>query len=590
MTHSNRDEIQLDCTSMGKITRYGARAASFIAAQVLVLFALLGPVSNADWAQGFRAYFNSDQLSYAAIAVNSSSHFASTTEPLTGTGMSFYPSFWYHFLGLLSSVTGAPVEVLWQVAGLCAVGLAVGILGAIAFSLSRLWFAPLLPALALFTGTLSAVTHDYWFTNLSVHAVIWGPFGSLFTLNAEAIGLMAGAVAIAVILWNTLRTPVKNYPFMFVAVIIGLLANIQTYSFLSTISLVAVFIAVYCLSITPSRKRAVVTIIAVAVVLLLGSVLATLIGPLLLFGLLLLPTTIAAYPVIRENLKTACALVALAAIAASPQIIRTVLGIASGDEFLAYRQESTQDLGVPLGTATLAALPIIAFIVYLIAVTPKMPANARRTIYSFFASVAIGAVIMSTNDLWGFNQEPYRFWLQYSITAALLTSVLLAYAFTFQQTRSTILTLLIAAILWLVALTDFAGFFTYAREQGIIPTQDSRAQALLQLRQEMLTDPRRLVLSSQCTDPQLLKLITGAPVASFNYGLAWPTNREEIRNLTQADRMTGVTVIGLQAAHVGYVISDSTCANDWNYNEAGVNPIAVAPYDSGVLTLWRVAK
>ena len=575
---------------MGKIARRAALAASFIAAQALTLFALLGPVSNSDWTRGFRAYFNNDQLSYAAIAVNSSGQFASTTEPLTGTGGSFYPSFWYHFLGLISSVTGASVEFLWQVAGLSAIGLAIAILGAIAMSLSRLWFAPLLPALALFTGTLSMVTHDYWFTSLSVHAVIWGPFGSLFTLNAESIGLMAGAVAIALILWHLLRPAHKNHLLLISAAMIGLLANVQTYSFLSTISLVAVFIVVLSLTIRPSRQRTTITILAVALVLALGNVIAAVVGPLPLFGLLLVTGAIAAYPLIRSNLKTALALIALTAIAASPQIIRTLLGIVSGDEFLSYRQESTQDLGVPLVTAALTAIPLILFVIYILLVTRNMPVGKKHLINSFFASVAIGAVIMSTNDLWGFNQEPYRFWLQYSIIAALLTSVLLAYAFTFKQTRIAIGALTLATILWLVALTDFAGFFTYAREQGIIPTQDSKAQSLLQLYEEIPTESTRLILSSQCTDAQLLKLITGAPVATFNYGLAWPTNREEIRNLTQADRMTGTSVIGLQAAHVGYVISDSNCENDWNYSEAGINPIAVAPYDAGVLTLWRVAE
>jgi len=575
---------------MGKIARRAALAASFIAAQALTLFALLGPVSNSDWTRGFRAYFNNDQLSYAAIAVNSSGQFASTTEPLTGTGVSFYPSFWYHFLGLISSVTGASVEFLWQVAGLSAIGLAIAILGAIAMSLSRLWFAPLLPALALFTGTLSMVTHDYWFTSLSVHAVIWGPFGSLFTLNAESIGLMAGSVAIALILWHLLRPAHKNHLLLISAAMIGLLANVQTYSFLSTISLVAVFILVLSLTIRPSRPRTAITILAVALVLALGNVITAVVGPLPLFGLLLVTSAIAAYPLIRSNLKTALALIALTTIAASPQIIRTLLGIVSGDEFLSYRQESTQDLGVPLATAALTAIPLILFVIYILLVTRNMPVSKKHLINSFFASVAIGAVIMSTNDLWGFNQEPYRFWLQYSIIAALLTSVLLAYAFTFKQTRIAIGALTLATVLWLVALTDFAGFFTYAREQGIIPTQDSKAQSLLQLYEEIPTESTRLILSSQCTDAQLLKLITGAPVATFNYGLAWPTNREEIRNLTQADRMTGTSVIGLQAAHVGYVISDSNCENDWNYSEAGINPIAVAPYDAGVLTLWRVAE
>ena len=108
--------------------RRSAVGGSFLTAQALSLWALLGPVSNADWTKGFRAYFSNDQLSYAAIAVNSSQSIGSSAEPLTGTGVSFYPSGWYHFLGLVSNVTGVPVNLLWQVLGLAAIGIAIAIL------------------------------------------------------------------------------------------------------------------------------------------------------------------------------------------------------------------------------------------------------------------------------------------------------------------------------------------------------------------------------------------------------------------------------------------------------------------------------
>jgi hypothetical protein len=313
-----------------------------------------------------------------------------------------------------------------------------------------------------------------------------------------------------------------------------------------------------------------------------------LIGPLPLFALLLLVTAIAAYPFIKSNLHTTFSLIALAGIAASPQVIRTLIGIASQDEFLAYRQGSSLDLGVPLIAAAVAAVPLILFAIYILFVSRVMPGRSQEVIYSFFAATAIGAVIMSTNDLWGFNQEPYRFWLQYSIITGFLISILLAYALSFQQKRTGLAVLVVAVLLWLISLADFSGFFSYAREQGVLPTQDSRALAIQELTKEIPSGSRELILSSRCTDPQLLKLITARPVAFFNYGLAWPDNREEIKNLTQADRMNGDTLIGLQAAQVGYVITDSNCDSDWAYTEAGINIISITPYDSGALTLWRV--
>ena len=573
---------------MTTLARGLAVGGSFLTAQALSLWALLGPVSNADWTKGFRAYFSNDQLSYAAIAVNSSQSIGSSAEPLTGTGVSFYPSGWYHFLGLVNNVTGVPVNLLWQVLGLAAIGIAIAILGLIAHTLSRRWWAPILPGLALFTGTLSIFIHDYWYTSLSAHAVIWGPFGTLFTLNSGAIALMGGTVALALILWHLLAPSRSNTRIFIAAALIGLLANLHTYAFFTTASFAAAFITLTALITAKSRRRTILVIAATGLVLVFGNPIAALIGPLPLFALLLLVTAIAAYPFIKSNLYTTFSLIALAGIAASPQVIRTLLGIASQDEFLAYRQGSSLDLGVPLIAAAVAAVPLILFAIYILFVSRVMPGRSQEVIYSFFAATAIGAVIMSTNDLWGFNQEPYRFWLQYSIITGFLISILLAYALSFQQKRTGLAVLVVAVLLWLISLADFAGFFSYAREQGVLPTQDSRALAIQELTKEIPSGSRELILSSRCTDPQLLKLITSRPVAFFNYGLAWPDNREEIKNLTQADRMTGDTLIGLQAAQVGYVITDSNCDSDWAYTEAGINMISITPYDSGALTLWRV--
>ena len=571
---------------MTTLARGLAVGGSFLTAQALSLWALLGPVSNADWTKGFRAYFSNDQLSYAAIAVNSSQSIGSSAEPLTGTGVSFYPSGWYHFLGLVNNVTGVPINLLWQVLGLAAIGIAIAILGLIAHTLSRRWWAPILPALALFTGTLSTFIHDYWYTSLSAHAVIWGPFGTLFTLNSGAIALMSGTVALALILWHLLAPSRSNTRIFIAAALIGLLANLHTYAFFTTASFAAAFITLTALITAKSRRRTVLVIAATGLVLVFGNPIAALIGPLPLFALLLLVAAIAAYPFIKSNLHTTFSLIALAGIAASPQVIRTLLGIASQDEFLAYRQGSSLDLGVPLIAAAVAAVPLILFAIYILFVSRAMPQQSQEVIYSFFAATAIGAVIMSTNDLWGFNQEPYRFWLQYSIITGFLISILLAYALSFQQKRTGLAVLVVALLLWLISLADFAGFFSYAREQGVLPTQDSRALAIQELTQEIPSGSRELILSSRCTDPQLLKLITSRPVAFFNYGLAWPDNREEVRDLNE--RLTGNTLIGLQAAQVGYVITDSNCDSDWAYTEAGINIISITPYDSGALTLWRV--
>jgi hypothetical protein len=86
-----------------------ATIAAFLGAQGVMLWLLLGPLADQPWLQGFRAYFSNDQLSYAAIATTVANGTFAPVEPLTETGVSFYPSGWYYVIGAVSLVTGAPV-------------------------------------------------------------------------------------------------------------------------------------------------------------------------------------------------------------------------------------------------------------------------------------------------------------------------------------------------------------------------------------------------------------------------------------------------------------------------------------------------
>ena len=66
------------------------------------------------------------------------------------------------------------------------------------------------------------------------------------------------------------------------------------------------------------------------------------------------------------------------------------------------------------------------------------------------------------------------------------------------------------------SLGDVLAFRDYARSERVIAAEGEYEQAL----REVVGDDSGMVLSSACLDPQLLRLITGAPVAYFNRGLA----------------------------------------------------------------------
>ena len=570
-------------------------AASFVGAQAIALWLLVGPLADQPWWQGFRNYFSNDQLSYAAIATTIANGTFSPVEPLTETGVSFYPSGWYYVIGTVSLITGAPVYALWQVLGLLAVAIAIAALGFLGYRLTRHPIAPLLPGLALATGTFSTFAADYWFTPLGYHAVIWGPYGTLFTLNAESIGVMTVAVVFTWLLVSAMRQDERRRPFAIIviaAAILGLLANVQTYSFFTGTSLAVAFLACFALITIPSRSRLIATVLALAAVLVLGHVVAGITGPLPLFGLLLLSTLPANWPLLRQHARLSIIAVIAFVVAASPQVIRTALGLITGDDFLGYRQASTEDLGIDLGPALLAALPLLAIAVaLLIAAVTKPRTTQGQTARAALAALATGVAIMSTNDLWGFDQEPYRFWLQYSIVGLLSLSTLLPWAWSRRKAiprttgRTVIALTAVAAVLWSVAFVDVLAFRDYARVEGLIAAEDERGKKL----QALVGPESGIVLSSACLDPQQLRLITGAPVVFFNRGLAWPEKKDQFDQLLDPGRVAVSDPAQLAGAGVTYVITDSACESEWSYQDARIQPERIEPYSGGTFTLWRVA-
>ncbi len=582
-------------------TRLGLVLA-FLASEAVVLALLLGPIASQDWTSGFRRYFANDQLSYAAIASNVAQGNVALVEPFTLTGSLYYPSGWYQLMGLVGLVTGLSVPLLWTLLGLLVVSAAVAMVGWTAWRLSGRAWAPLLPGLALLTGTLATVRAGDWLQVLGHHAVLWGPYGSLFTLNAEVAGVSLATIALCLLLLAASGSLDPKDPeaaargraaaVVGTAAILGLLANVQTYSFLAGSFLAALYLAVVSLLRFPSRARAIVTVALLALVLVAGTAVADIIGPLPLFGLLLLALAPAVWPLARRHAAlTLWSLLALAA-TASPQVGRTLLGVATGDPFLTYRQASSEDLGVPLGPALVAALPLLLVGAFCALAVWR---RRRPDLAALLIALLVGVLVLASNDRWGFNQEPYRFWLQFAILASMLLMPVLAWSLTHLRGLSpgrraaTALAGVAAVAAWAVSLPDVVGFWTYARDQGVIATEDPRSDAV----RALLTDRDGMVMSSSCLDPRELKLVWPGPVAFYNAGLAWPASEQDFKIFQDVERRAGQDPIALQAAGVTYVLTDSGCSTEWQFpGDQRVLPIATEPYvtDAGTaeLTLWLV--
>ena len=563
----------------------------FCMAQLVVLILLLGPLAAGHWWDGFRAYFANDQLSYAAIATNVAQGDYSLVEPLTKTGSLFYPSTWYQFLGTVARVTGIEVAVLWTLLGVLMAAVAIGVVGWTALRLSGRWFAPALPGLLLLTGTLSTFAVGYWYTPISAHAVLWGPYGSLFTLNAENAGLSLAAIAFSLLLLAT-RARKPNALVLTSAGLIGLLANVQTYTFFTSLALAALWAAVLGVLMRPRQWSVGLSALLLAIVLIAGKSIAALIGPLPMFGLLLASLVPAAVPVWKARPRLIGTAVLLTALAASPQVVRTLTGLVADDPFLRYREASTKDLGVPLGSALIAGLPLL--LIWLASALPIARLRERALLALVLAWPA-GWIVMTTNDRWGFNQEPYRFWIQFVILGCTLAGILLAVTSNgfgrlqgFQR-RIAIAAAAIAAIVWVLSLADLRGWWHFAAQQGVISTVDARATAI----RTLVSDRPGLFAGAPCVDPQLLKLLGADRVAHYNKGLAWPDNVEDFEILQDPGRRNVGDAVALRTAGVDYVVADSRCDAQWTFRQQDlITPIGKAEYSvdgqPGVITLMQV--
>jgi hypothetical protein len=560
---------------------------SFIVAQAITLFVLMGPLlgSKTPWSAGFRNYFANDQLSYLAIAVNTSHGISPWVEPLTESGVSFYPSLWYAVLGLVSGITGVSTWTMWTILGVGTVCLIIGVIGTVAYFFAQRAWAPVVPALMLVTGTFSEWTSDYWYSSLNSHAVIWGPFGTLFTLNAESIGVLLNAVSISLI-FLFIRKP-RVLLGSAIAVLLGVTANIQTYSFFTGAVFAALFITVIGVMYGKSTRRLpIVSAVLFIGVLLLGNVVSNAVGPLPLLVLLLATLIPANIPLIRSFPLYSGLFIALYVVALSPQIVHTLTGLFNEDSFLLYRQASTLELGISPLSALISAIPLgaISLVAFLVAIRLR-----NKVFVSFYVASAIGILVMSTNDLWGFNQEPYRMWLQFTIVIAVAGSIPISWALAQIMTRReaspALLGLLIASIIvWLISLTDFAGFYRYAATQGVISFADSRAQALA----ELAPSSGGLILPSRCEDAAVFKAVTGRPTADYNLGLAWPTNRDSLDRILLGGGQ--VTADQLRAAGIEFVVEDSACLNEWVIDSNQKTVISGGGYSGGILTFIRIPE
>ncbi|MFD2339559.1 hypothetical protein FGG90_00910 [Clavibacter tessellarius] len=578
--------------------RIPGRLTSALAVVVAVLLFLVTQVGmlvhrTGSVVSSFRDYFVYDQLSYLSMVVNFARGDFASVEPFTETGRNTYPHLYYVVLGAVGHLTGlGPVES-WNVVG---TALQAGLVAAIGIACIRvtgrawtgvLGFAPLL--LGTFAWTQGP---GQWYWQMSSHAVLWGPFGVLFTLNGEAAALSVAGIAFLAALVPFLRGSSRRARLVamtLVAVVVGGLLNVHVYSFLATVFLSFYVVAAYAVLERPRRRLLVLSAALVPASLALAVVVAGAVGPLPAFVVGLLPTVPGLLATIGRTRGLALIPMGAALAATLPQIVTTVLASAAGDPFLSYRVASSKDLGVDLPLGPLAGLALIVPLVLILVAGIR----ARRTVWTAYAAGAMLAwAITSTNDLWRANQEPYRLWIDgFLLIAVTIVPVLLDVAVRTlragapadrdapadpaaadadaddaaprrapRRTRAlvTACAVLVVAIGATSAL-DWGRFFSAGRELPQITFAEPLDRAVADVTAGATGGS---IATGACLDPQIVKIDSGRAVAHYNLGMAWPADRDAVDVARAALAAGRVDAEATEAAGIRWYLALSDCAGD----------------------------
>lgn len=582
-----------------------------------------------------RTAYWGDQLGYLSISANVVSGHFDNPEPLTVTGVNYYPRFYYTIVGVISRLTGMDSVMAWNVTGTLIQLGAVVVLAVVMSILCRRWWVGLLAPAPFLTGTFSVLLHGHWFSSLQSHAVLWGPYGALFSKNAEGAGLSLGVIAMSLLMWvwaSRTSHATRWIVTIAAAAAVGMLSSFQTYSFLT----MTYVLAFACATAAISRSRrwkllGAVSVGLLIIVIIFGPALAEQVGqlPTLVFGLLpALPGLIVA--VVWSGGLVAAAGVA-AIIAAAPQILWTVSGILGDDPFLVYRVASNHDLGAASWQALISALPVLVPLVGAAVIGIVLHDTA---VIGGALGTSIAVTFLALNDLWGANAEPYRFWINGffigGVAAALCWARIVRRRYPAltpdavalpsdssdttesttasggasptrpldRRTRvaSTII-LAVTAVLFVGGLPDWLAFARDDALQASWNPHSDRENAITAVaRSAMAAAPSDLIVAGPCVDPLTTKVNTGAPMAYYRMGMAWPAEREAIDGIHSAISQGTMDFHAMDAASARWVITDSACATDWptmftdslDLVDQHQYVVSGAAGQEGTISLWRV--
>lgn len=507
-----------------------------------------------------------DHTTYLAIARNAETGVSVFTEPFTGTGSSIYTSGYYWAIGTAADLTGSEVVAPWNVFGiLTALALVAMCAGWARWAApgSRAW---LLAPLPLFVGTLAWWVNDSWLGLFRQTAVVlWAPYALIAMGTAESFGVLL--MGLCLLALCAALTAAGRRRLVLAAVaggLLGLLFHVHAYvAIFTSVMVVALSLAEDRLRDSSRRRLAVDAGVLLVVLVALRAVGD---GVQSTTKMLLLVAVAVGLLVARRSWwarmgGAAAALVVPAVLIMAPMGIRLARDAADENGFLTQRQaqNGVRDLTLPLSSVLWHELPVIVLAVAAIAGLWRVRRESERAAVWLAALIATAAVtiLMTFNDTWGVNQEPYRFLPYGALLLAILGLPWLWVALSRRRPRGSALE--IAACVLLLATVPTTLAYLDGMDAAAPLLDDPNIRATNERIAAVTHD--EITLLDSCFNAELTRARGGPHIPKYHAGLAYPDNRAAIdRALGLRDRAALADGAALQAAGIRWFATHTNCA------------------------------
>lgn len=557
-----------------------------LAALVHLLLSFSPVISAPNWnLSTFKIFGSSDQLSYLAIAKNFSQGEFDLNEPYTETGNSYYPSFYYIIMGIFMRLFRLNSFEAWNLLGALVQFILVFAISMTLIKITKRTWVGILGFLPLYFGVFGFLTEDMWKRKLDSHATLWGSFPTMFVMNAETFAIALVSIGFLIVIANIglLANHKQNLfiPLAFLGV--GLLANIHIYTFITALYLIFYAYAFYILI---NSNKLNISIYTSSFFIVFAFLIADpfSLPPLLITFLGLIPALAIGLIGSKYDKPLLIRTILPLILGSSYAVVSTIIGLLNQEPFLIYRQDSAVDLNVNLLDSLSAGLALVLPLGFLIVYFYLKKDLKRSALLSGFL---FSWIVLSQNQIWNMNQEPYRFWIiSFIIISIILFPLLIKIiveSFQFNRNKSLIISFMLALPL-ILSMVDSYNFHNSNTAKGIFYYDIPQNKALQKVSRNI---PQELIAIDSCLDPSIYKIITGRPVAYFNEGMVWPKNYFNIKNINTKITNEKINAQELKANNVQYFISESNCQNYEEYkNDSSLIPVNTVNYESGNITLF----